>query len=456
MAKRDKELSNTEKEVAYKKQILPKTWLKKGNRLFKLGRHKEALNAFDQTIVLDPNNSIGYYRKGNTLEKLKQYDSAYAAYLKVQNIDPDNKTLHHHMGICLLKLEKFKQAYETFKKALQYYPCDLMILEHLRFALREVKDKKDEEELQDRMEEMISNEATPWQDKVTKLMPYKFFTEAKQILDEIIEQDPSHPDLDYWRELLFDTVEELDCYELEPLEREIKSFSSDPEDEVELADEYLNKALENPNDVGCLVEKGEQFTRDRDYDGAFECFNKAIALKPDDYNAWFCLGHLLNICKSYRRAIDTLNRALLSNHSQAAEGFISGFEFGLFNEAGMNDELAALRACMEELELKPNNLAAKYIKAHTLHSIAVNVERRSDLFNIKGSEIVKEEVAEYLYERAKTCASRAEKKRMLRHLSQALILYEELRSRLLYEESFQEYFCDEEFVEIIGEFDEPF
>jgi hypothetical protein len=84
------------------------------------------------------------------------------------------------------------------------------------------------------------------------------------------------------------------------------------------------------------------------------------------------------------------------------------------------------------------------------------VENRSDLFDIKGSEIVKEEVAEYLYERAKTCASRAEKKRMLRHLSQALILYAELRSRLLYEESFQEYFCDEEFVEIIGEFDEPF
>ena len=188
MAKKEKELSNTEKEVAYKKQILPKTWLKKGNRLFKLGRHKEALKAFNQTIALDPNNGIGYYRKGNSLEKLDQYDSAYAAYLKAQNIDPNNKTLHHHMGICLLKLEKFKQAYETFKKALQYYPCDLMILEHLRFALREVKDKKDEEELQDRMEEMISNEATPWQDKVNKLIEYKFFTEVKQILDEIIEQ----------------------------------------------------------------------------------------------------------------------------------------------------------------------------------------------------------------------------------------------------------------------------
>ena len=66
MAKRDKELSNIEKEVAYKTQILPKTWLKKGNRLFKLGRHKEALKAFDKTIALDPNNSIGYYRKGIT------------------------------------------------------------------------------------------------------------------------------------------------------------------------------------------------------------------------------------------------------------------------------------------------------------------------------------------------------------------------------------------------------
>jgi tetratricopeptide (TPR) repeat protein len=449
-------MAKTEKEVAYKKQILAKTWLKKGNRLFKLGRHKEALNAFDKTIALDPSNSIGYYRKGNALEKLEQYDSAYAAYLKAQNIDPDNKTLHHHMGICLLKLEKFKQAYETLKKALQYYPCDLMILEHLRFALREVKDKKDEEELQDRMEEMISNEATSWQDKVNKLIEYKFFTEAKQILDEIIEQDPSHPDLDYWKELLFDSVEELDCYELEPLEREIKSFSSDPEDEVELADEYLNKALENPNDVGCLVEKGEQFTRDRDYDDAFECFNKAIALKPDDYNAWFCLGHLLNICKSYRTAIHILNRALLSNHSQAAEGFISGIEFSSYEERNINDDLAALQACIEALKLKPNDLAAQYIKQHTLHCIGNYVGNCDHLFDINGSEEIKEETAAYLYERAKTCASRAEKKRMLRFLSQALILYEELRGQLLYEKSFQEYFSDEEFVEIIGEFDEPF
>jgi serine/threonine protein kinase/predicted RNA polymerase sigma factor len=65
-------------------------WNNKGYALNALGRHEEALTAYDEAIRLNPEYREAYYNKGVALEQVGRYEEALLAYKKAQELDPQD------------------------------------------------------------------------------------------------------------------------------------------------------------------------------------------------------------------------------------------------------------------------------------------------------------------------------------------------------------------------------
>jgi len=63
--------------------------LEEGNRLYELKRYKEALESYNQSIRLDPNNANAYNGRGVCLSSLNKKQEAIESYIEAIRLKPD-------------------------------------------------------------------------------------------------------------------------------------------------------------------------------------------------------------------------------------------------------------------------------------------------------------------------------------------------------------------------------
>src|SRR5438034_5167240 len=63
-------------------------WLAEGLTHHKAGHYEQALKAFDQAMLIDPDYARAYRSKGDVLYDLKRYEEALAAYEQAIRLDP--------------------------------------------------------------------------------------------------------------------------------------------------------------------------------------------------------------------------------------------------------------------------------------------------------------------------------------------------------------------------------
>ena len=61
---------------------LCQTYYDKGNTLNDLGRYEEALKAYDQAILLNPNYTQAFHNKGSIFHNMKRYEEAPKPMIK--------------------------------------------------------------------------------------------------------------------------------------------------------------------------------------------------------------------------------------------------------------------------------------------------------------------------------------------------------------------------------------
>ena len=93
--------------------------LSKGQTLMRLNRPGEALEVFDEALVLDPENADIYVKKGTALERMKKLDEAVACYDRAIASNASMTLAYLCKGGVFNQMERFSEALECYEQALR-------------------------------------------------------------------------------------------------------------------------------------------------------------------------------------------------------------------------------------------------------------------------------------------------------------------------------------------------
>ncbi len=228
-------------------ELQPKSaaaWKGRGDALFLLRRYSGALEAYKKAIALEQNNLKALNNIGKISYKIGQFERAIEAHQKAIEIDENNADAWSSQGLAYMGLNQYEQALESFDKAQKIKPDEpsFWLQKGIVFkALQRLEEAK------------------------------QFYQEALQVYDEKVARDSKNSLL--WTDRGFVLLQ---------LNR--------PEEAFESYDRALS--LER-NFFEALIGKANIFNAFQKYDRALEFFDKAIEVRPNDYQVWYNRGNLL-------------------------------------------------------------------------------------------------------------------------------------------------------------------
>ena len=104
-----------------------KSFLKKGNKLFKDSLYNDAEIKYRKSLEKDQDYFGASYNLANSIYKQERYDESSSLYKSLKdnaNNDEELSTIHFNEGNSLLKEQKTDLAIESFKEALRKNPND--------------------------------------------------------------------------------------------------------------------------------------------------------------------------------------------------------------------------------------------------------------------------------------------------------------------------------------------
>jgi tetratricopeptide (TPR) repeat protein len=114
---------------AFAQEKSAESWLKEGYNLSANGSYEQALQAYDKSIQIDPNNELAWINKANVLLRLNRTDEATDAYKKALDItnktleaQPQNATLWSAKGLLLHNVGNYEEAVRAFDNATNIDP----------------------------------------------------------------------------------------------------------------------------------------------------------------------------------------------------------------------------------------------------------------------------------------------------------------------------------------------
>jgi tetratricopeptide (TPR) repeat protein len=96
-----------------------------GATLLKLGRHEEALKAFDKAVQVEPNNAALWKTMGEALLKLNRHDHALLSMQHALKLDPKNQDAAYKIGLMFNKEGQFAEAVASLNI------CDRLLPNHV-------------------------------------------------------------------------------------------------------------------------------------------------------------------------------------------------------------------------------------------------------------------------------------------------------------------------------------
>jgi tetratricopeptide (TPR) repeat protein len=110
-----------------------------GHALFALGKYKEAIESYDQSLKFDPIYTESLYYRGVCLKNLDKYEDAIIYFEKALIVDPVNENAALDKGYCLYKLDKYKEAVECFELVLKINPDNEVAQKNVRVIKAKLK-----------------------------------------------------------------------------------------------------------------------------------------------------------------------------------------------------------------------------------------------------------------------------------------------------------------------------
>lgn len=123
--------------------IYPEAFNNMGNVLKDQDRLEEAIIAYKRAISINPRYADAHYNIGNALQDQNKSEEAIEAYEKVISIDPSHAKALNNMGNAHRKQGDLNKAIASFEKALSIQPHIAEVSYNIGIALQEQKKFKD-------------------------------------------------------------------------------------------------------------------------------------------------------------------------------------------------------------------------------------------------------------------------------------------------------------------------
>jgi tetratricopeptide (TPR) repeat protein len=177
-------------EIAVQKT--PDQWLETGDIMYELEEYEKALEAFEETLHLDPNNALVYKKKGDTLTKLNRYSDALISYEYALRLDPNSALAYYNKGNTLANLKRFKKALDAYEHALRLEPNNAKLYINKGYVLTCSKRYEEALAAYEKALHLDPNNADVYTNKGRSLHSLDRYEEALAAYEKALSLDPNN------------------------------------------------------------------------------------------------------------------------------------------------------------------------------------------------------------------------------------------------------------------------
>jgi tetratricopeptide (TPR) repeat protein len=321
-----------------KRQPDPETFNDLGITLARLGRHREAADAYREAIALKADFPDAHNNLGNALRNLGKLDGAIAEFREALRLRPRYPEAFNNAGIALKYKGKLDEAIASYQEALRLRPAYAEAHNNLGIALAS-RGKHDAAVISFRQAIRLKGDyVEALCNLANALNVLNQRTEAIAIYDRALKIRPDDPKLHKDKGLALARAEKLDeaiaCY------REAIRLKAD--------------FVEAHNDMGIAL------ARQGKYDDAAASYRRAIDYRPNYAEAHNNLGNALRNAGKFTESLDCYQSALKfkPDYADAHNNLgIAYSEMGRFDDA-----VASYTQC---IRIKPHHVDAHMNRALT-------------------------------------------------------------------------------------------
>ncbi|MDM3860234.1 MAG: tetratricopeptide repeat protein [Aphanizomenon gracile PMC644.10] len=340
-------------------------WLERGNQLWRLRRHSEAIQAFDEAIKQKPKFiHLAYYGKGLALGSSGQYPEAITALQQAVQSQPDFVPAWYYLSIVYRQSNQLDKALAAINQAIQLQPNNPNLYNEKYAVLSDLKKYKEAAAAINKAIE-ISPRAAFYYNR--GLVRYDL-GDKQGVIDDFnlaIKINPNDVHAYYNRGVvrneLGDKPGAIDDYNLAIKFNPNHSLAYNNRGNVryELGDKQgaiddFNQAIKfNPNDAQAYYNRGIVRKELGDKQGAIDDFNQAIKINPNFAEAYIGRGFVYHQQGNYIAAIDDYTQAIKINPNDANAYVGRGF---VYHQQG--NYIAAISEYNQAVAKDANSLAA--------------------------------------------------------------------------------------------------
>ena len=260
-------------------------WAAKGASLAQLGKHEEAVEAFDRAIQIDQELPQSWTGKASSLHALARHRDAIVCCYRALARAPRSTVTHNIRGLCLAALGEHEQALQDFQRAIDIDADQREFWHNKGLSLEALGRYEAAIECFDRALAIEPNTSQSWLSKALCLLAKGDYRGAAVACDGLLAIDPETAD--GWK------VKGAALAALEKWERAMtcynKALGLDPEDEYarQAAEDVRRKqAAPQPRQEASAFERGVRRMQKGRFAEAVAEFERAVEQNPSDEKSW--------------------------------------------------------------------------------------------------------------------------------------------------------------------------
>jgi tetratricopeptide (TPR) repeat protein len=238
----------------------------RGVAKWRLNQTKEAIEDFNKSIQLSPENGTVYNNRGNALMDLGHPDEAMKDFDRAIALSPNYGPAYNNRGNAHVALGQYNRAFQDFRKAAELMPRSAVPFNGRGTAHEELKRYHAAVRDLSRAISLNSKYTAAYRHRAEAYLALGMYREAVADATQVftLEPDLSDPDL-----LL------------------LRARANVGDKKFNAAVDDFNKVIEaKPDLVDAYIERGMVFTQVRRFDDAIGDFNRAIELDPKSVKAY--------------------------------------------------------------------------------------------------------------------------------------------------------------------------